>query len=202
MADKEYAGLSVDQIKGLVAVGMPLDQIKDLAKAGFGYDDLEGIALALPKAGSGGGLDAKTLEDILASNTEAHRRAMKPENAFPPLISAFNPAGDRDHPRPRLKCEFTIFDAIPIDGTTETVEELELYNQLEPGEYFVKRTDESKMKFIVTAHKNTFGDVRRIDVSFPYKDESDRAGVMPMRIWLRDVVEQIAQRKEAHTSAA
>lgn len=80
-------------------------------------------------------------------HADAMKRALKPENAFSPMKSAFNPAGDLDHPRPTLKCIFTLFDGIPIDGTTDTVEELSLMNQLEHGEYFVMKSDGSRMPF-------------------------------------------------------
>jgi hypothetical protein len=128
---------------------------------------------------------------------QAMKQALKPENAFPPLISAFNPLGDRDHPRPRLRCLFSVFDAIPIDGTTDTAEELALYNQLEPGDYFVTKSDGSKMPFLVREHRNDLGVLQRINISFPYRDEADRQGLMPMIFWLREVVAQIAANHEA-----
>lgn len=128
-------------------------------------------------------------------HAEAMKRALKPENPQSPMKSAFNPAGDLDSPRPALKAQFTLFDGIPLDGTTDTVEELELYNQLEQGEYLVDKSDGTRMPFKVRELRNDLGELRRIDISFPYRDEADRAGVLPMKVWLRDVVQQIAQRK-------
>jgi len=127
-------------------------------------------------------------------HADAMKKALKPENDPAPMISAFNPAGDRDHPRPTLKCEFTLFDGIPIDGTTDTVEELTLMNRLVAGDYWVTKSDGAMMLFKVREIRNDLGALRRIDLSFPYRDDADRAGVMPMVVWLRDVVRQIETR--------
>jgi len=132
------------------------------------------------------------------ANAQAMKRALKPENDPAPLISVYNPAGDRDSPRPRLKCAFTVFDGIPIDGTTDTVEELELMNALEAGDYWVMKSDNMPMKFQVREMRNELGVLQRINLAFPYRDAADAAGVMPMVVWLREVVRQI----EAHRQVA
>jgi hypothetical protein len=125
------------------------------------------------------------------TNAQAMKKALKPENDPAPLISAFNPRGDRDFPRPKLRCEFTLFDGIPLDGTTDTYEELELLNQLVGGEYWVTKSDGSPMKFKVREIRNDLGVLRRIDLSFPYRDATDAASLMPMVVWLREIVAQI-----------
>lgn len=125
-------------------------------------------------------------------HADAMKRALRPENAFSPMKSAFNPAGDVASPRPALKAAFTLFDGIPIDGTTDTVEELTLYNLMEQGDYLVDKSDGTKMPFKVREIRNDLGQLQRIDLSFPYRDEADRAGVLPMKVWLRDVANQIA----------
>lgn len=128
-------------------------------------------------------------------HAEAMKRALKPENASSPMKSVYNPAGEFESPKPALKAQVTLFDGIPIDGSTDTVEELNLYNQLEHGEYFVDRSDGTRMPFKVREIRNDMHQLQRIDISFPYRDEADRAGVLPMKVWLRDVVAQIAERK-------
>jgi len=133
---------------------------------------------------------------------DAMKRALKPENAFSPLVSVFNPAGDRDHPRPALRVPFTLFDGIPIDGTTETVEELTLFNQLEAGDYLVTKSDGSRVRFTVREIRNDLGVLQRINIAFPYRDEADRQGVMPMVMWLREVVQQIQENKARTLTAA
>jgi hypothetical protein len=147
----------------------------------------EGIAAAIRVANEG------TAE----ANAYAMKKALKPENDPAPMVSVYNPEGDRDHPRPALKCEFTVFNGIPIDGTTDTVEELTLFNRLVAGDYWVGKSDGSMMLFKVREHRNDLGHLRRIDISFPYRDDADRAGVMPMVSWLRDVVRQIDARQVA-----
>lgn len=126
-------------------------------------------------------------------HAEAMKRALKPENAFATGISVYNVAGGHD--KPALKAQFTLFDGIPYDGTTDTVEEITLLNQLEHGEYFVDKSDGTRMPFKVREIRNDMGQLQRVDIQFPYRDEADRAGVLPMTVWLRDVVGQIAARK-------
>lgn len=50
-----------------------------------------------------GGLSKDDLKELLAGNAAGIRQALKPENPTHPDISAFNPEGERDHPRPKLK---------------------------------------------------------------------------------------------------
>lgn len=128
------------------------------------------------------------------ANAQAMKRALKPENDPAPMVSVYNPLGDRDHPRPRLKCEFTLFDGIPVDGTTDTVEEIELMNQLVAGDYWVTKSDNTPMKFSVREVRNDLGQLRRINLHFPYRDAADAAGVLPMVVWLREIVRQIETR--------
>jgi hypothetical protein len=77
------------------------------------------------------------------------------------------------------------------------VEELELMNKMVAGDYFVSKSDGTMVPFKVREIRNDLGQLRRIDLSFPYRDESDRAGVLPMAMWLRDVVRQIERRNVA-----
>jgi hypothetical protein len=158
----------------------------------------EPITLSMDQLSAIVAMAVKTaMEGSAEANAFAMKKALKPENDPAPMISAFNPAGDRDHPRPKLKCEFTLFDGIPIDGTTDTVEELELMNKMVAGDYFVSKSDGTLVPFKVREIRNDLGQLRRIDLSFPYRDESDRAGVLPMAMWLRDVVRQIERRNVA-----
>jgi hypothetical protein len=130
------------------------------------------------------------------NNAQAMKKALKPENDPAPMISVYNPLGDRDHPRPKLKCEFTLFDGIPIDGTTDTVEEITLMNELVAGDYWVTKSDNTPMRFQVREIRNDLGTLRRINMAFPYRDAADAAGVMPMVIWLRECVRQIHENRQ------
>jgi hypothetical protein len=138
---------------------------------------------------------AAGVREAMAGNVEANaaamKRVLKPENDPAPMVSVFNPAGDRDHPRPTLKCQFTLFDGVPIDGLTDTVEELTLYNRLVAGDYWVTKSDGTMVLFKVREHRNDLDELQRINLWFPCRDEADRNGCMPMVVWLREIVWQI-----------
>jgi hypothetical protein len=77
-----------------------------------------------------GGLSKDDLKEVMESNSEGMRRALKPENARHPDISAFNPEGERDHPRPELKRK-TFWIGVPLLRDELTKEEIELFNQID-----------------------------------------------------------------------
>jgi hypothetical protein len=74
------------------------------------------------------GLSAEQLATILASNAESTRKALKPEIAAHPDISAFNPLGERDHPRPKLLHK-VMFCGMELDAEELTLGEIELFNK-------------------------------------------------------------------------
>ena len=74
------------------------------------------------------GVSSEQLERILASNAESTRKALKPENATHPDVSAFNPKGERDFPRPRLLHK-VIFCGMELDEDELTLGEIELFNK-------------------------------------------------------------------------
>jgi hypothetical protein len=59
-----------------------------------------------------------------------------------PQVSALNPAGERDNPRPELVCT-TIFAGAEQEREACSVEELTLLNLIEQGRYRVQKTDGS-----------------------------------------------------------
>ncbi len=79
---------------------------------------------------------------------DMQRRTVMPENKFFPGISAFNVRGDKDFPRPVLKCE--MFLPWPAEEDSLTREEVELLNLLIPGEYTIRRADRTPIKIQVT----------------------------------------------------
>lgn len=121
----ELAKLTAEQIQKCLVLGASFEQIKDMAEAGFGYDQILSLARTLGSAKSAGaGLSAGDLRQILLDQ----RKAMKPENDRHPGISAFNPEGDRDHPKPGLVRK-TYFNGIPEDHDALTPLEIDLYNR-------------------------------------------------------------------------
>lgn len=76
------------------------------------------------------GDDEDTLKKRAQYDAEANRQVLRPENQSHPGISEFNPAGERDHPKPPLACEvFWLND--PQDNEKITLEENRLFNILE-----------------------------------------------------------------------
>jgi hypothetical protein len=75
-----------------------------------------------------GGITKDDLADVLKDNAEGMRRALKPENARHPDISALNPLGERDHPRPALTRK-TYWVGIPLDEDELDGEEITLLNK-------------------------------------------------------------------------
>lgn len=81
----------------------------------------------LARLSGGNGLSAEQLSTVLAENAKATRKALRPENERHPDISAFNPAGERDHPRPKLIHD-VILSGMPLSEDELTVGEIELLN--------------------------------------------------------------------------
>jgi hypothetical protein len=123
---------------------------------------------------STGGMTAEQLAEILhatgLSTANAMQKALKPENAFHPGVSVYSyPEGDRDRPRPALRCAMS-WVGHPIDSGNEGNEhwyELELLNQMEPGAYTVHKTDQSEVQLTVTGIKAPDGTLERMDFTFP-----------------------------------
>jgi len=79
---------------------------------------------------SGGGISKDDLREVMESNSEGMRRALKPENARHPDVSAFNPDGERDNPRPELRRK-TFWIGVPLIKDELTKAEIELFNKIE-----------------------------------------------------------------------
>ncbi len=120
-------------------------------------------------------------------------RAMRemPENKQPPLISVFNPLGDRDHPRPELRCK-TLWCGTEVKGDVETVEELTLLNQLVPGDFRVTKGNGEQIAFKVEARKDSAGKLEQVSVSFPCKGEH-KTDHMSMAAYCRQALGETVQ---------
>lgn len=88
---------------------------------------------------------------------QATRKASRPSNEAPPKISVLNPRGDKDFPKPPLKCMMLL----PWEAEWESLdrEEIELLNLLEPGDYVVVRNDRTKIKMMVRCEFKLDSDV-------------------------------------------
>lgn len=128
----------------------------------------------LAAVGGAKGLDAETLEAIMRRTAEnsaqAMQKALIPENAHHPGISAFSyPEGDRARPRPTLPFEL-YWKGFPIHREPKLSAwwELEQFVHLKPGNYTCSKRDGSALRVTVTAQYGADGEtVERLTVDFP-----------------------------------
>jgi len=148
------------------------------------------VELLLEKLGApqASAFDAKQLADILEktglNTAAAMQKAMKPENAFHPGVSCYSyPEGDRERPRPKLKCKMTWVSA-DLDPETLHWYELELLNQATPGDFHVTNADQSQTTLNIRPEADTTtGRLDKLHFSFPVRDGQSR-NVSPMSVWL------------------
>lgn len=72
---------------------------------------------------------AEALREVLAQHSTTLKQTLSPENRLHPDISDYNPRGERDHPRERLRRP-CFFLGVPLDQPTLTVDEIELLNSV------------------------------------------------------------------------
>mgnify|MGYP001585291533 CR=1 FL=1 len=110
------------------------------------------------------------------------------ENTFnPPMISSLNPLGERDHPRPDLKCKM-IWVGFKITKECLTREEIELLNRLVPGDYRVTKADGRSIPFRVDAKYADSGKLEHLSCHFPCKMTEDRQNHGSMTAYLREAL--------------
>jgi hypothetical protein len=87
---------------------------------------------------------AKAMVDAQTAGAQAIQSISGPRDNpnGSPLISALNPLGERDHPRPELRCP-TFFCGTEQEREACSLEELTFLNLIEPGRYRVQKTDGS-----------------------------------------------------------
>ena len=122
------------------------------------------LARSAPVASTEAGLTA----DALA---QAFKQANQRENPAAPMVSVFNPKGERDHPRPALRCK-TFQNGIPMDHDTLTWEEIEALNALPAGSFKVSKSNGQRITFDVKITRGLDGDsLDKVEISYPCKDE-------------------------------
>lgn len=131
-------------------------------------------------------------------NTEDARRAGRRvgasgayENAFPPDFSAFNPKGERDNPRPELRCKM-IWVGFKLAKEALTVEEINLLNQAQPGDYRVEKADGRTIPFTIGGKADHAGRLEMLTFHFPCKSTEDRHNHLSMANYLKQVLAQQA----------
>lgn len=111
------------------------------------------------------GISGEQLERILANNTKATQKALKPENvegSFPP-VSAFNPTGDLNKVKLRRK---TVYVGAEMRNDFLTPTEIELFNQ------FTVNKEARLGRWTAKIIRN--GTTEELHVGVPHKDVSDR----------------------------
>lgn len=121
---------------------------------------------AVPNEPSVASLMAMLIE-IQRGNQEVSREQLKQtknrNNAQPPLISVYNPQGEKDFPMPKLEREVLMPWSERPGIHTLTWEEVELMNMIRPGEYVVELLDGTPVQVCVLGTKNTItGKLERI----------------------------------------
>lgn len=139
------------------------------------------------------GFDMDALKTVLTetqnATAKAMQKALKPENADHPAISAFSkPKGDVADPKAVLPFEF-FYNGYPSHMFLETEHwrEVELMAQVVPGEYSVLRKDGSKMAVTVKGERDADNKVTKILVEFPVSRE-DKWLVPPKSVVLYQIV--------------
>lgn len=127
-----------------------------------------------------GGLSAEQLETVLKSSAEATRKALKPENAQHPDVSAFNPEGERDHPRPKLRRK-TFWAGTELDADELDRDEIELMNSFEHS--CEARNGAWRADLKRTATDGT----AELHFTFPSKNTDDRMDLPSMKLMLREL---------------
>lgn len=118
---------------------------------------------------------------------KATRSATRPSNEAPPKISVFNPRGDKDFPKPALKADFYL--PWHADADSMTREEIELLNLFMPGEYVVRRIDNTKIKVTVRATYRLDSDqMDKVLVNHDTAFNNDHQRLMPSN-WIRQIAE-------------
>lgn len=145
-------------------VSLTFDQLMALmsrAQGGVSHEQIAEIVAKATAQGMAAGADRVKPKELKISETE--RR------------SAFNPRGERDYPRPKLKCHMYFGSAplgSPKEVTTLTHEEIAGLNALSPGHYRVKKTDGSSLVVEVKGQMNSNRQLDRLWILLPEGDEN------------------------------
>lgn len=127
------------------------------------------------------GITGEQLEKILAGNTQATRKALRPENDQSPEISVFNPLGERDHPRPKLRRK-TFWAGSELHEEELTRDEIELFNAVE-------HTLEARNGSWRAELRRTGSDgTSDLHVMFPCASVDDRMDLPGMSLLMRELL--------------
>jgi len=138
-------------------------------------------ALQSIKSGENGAAERLASIERFLMNQESVRPH---ENLFaPPMISNYNPLGERDNPRPDLRCKVIwVGYELTKDGLNRT--EIDLLNRVKPGAYRVQKADGRIIQFTVSEKLNDAGEAEKLIIHFPTKGD-ERNNHRPMSEYLQ-----------------
>ena len=158
-------------------------------------------------------LTFEQLQQLLASNSQSHaaladaitqgiRQTKRHENEFSPDVSVFNPLGDRDHPRPGLKCKMTLATQDPrtnvVHGTYQfedgdlTAYEQIAMNTLQPWSGVVALMDGALIKVsLVPTYNQIDNSLERLAIVIPAKVTEKGSQIKNMLPSITNLVAQI-----------
>jgi hypothetical protein len=143
----------------------------------------EALLAAMAKmAPQGGGLSKDDLKEVMQSNAEGMRKALKPENARHEDISAFNPLGERDHPRPKL-IRKTFWAGTELHEDELTAEEISLFNS------FAHSTEARNGSWTAELRRTGKLGESQLHITFPCRSTDDRMDLPNgMNLMLRELL--------------
>ena len=137
-------------------------------------------------------LDVDAIAAITAKAAVASAEMIHPTKEHPyPGISAFNPEGELKNPRPELKGDI-FWTGYLLRGDELTRKEIDLLNQLQPGDYEVGRGGEGMVPFRVRNLDPGSRDSRRLLVLFPCTTQDQRSELPTMVEMLTQVLQPTA----------
>ncbi|MCU0521422.1 MAG: hypothetical protein MUF84_12100 [Anaerolineae bacterium] len=135
-------------------------------------------------AGRGTAPEGLTAEALASAFAKANRH----ENPQAPMVSVYNPRGETNHPRPRLRAK-TRQNGAELHEDTLMWEEIEALNALPAGEFRVTKGTGNKIAFTVRMTRGADEEsVESVDIHFPCKDEH-RYDHRPLMDYLFEVLE-------------
>lgn len=164
-------------------------------------DDLQAMITAAVTASAAG--NAALAEAV--TQGIANAREPIPENKIGPGISDANPLGDRAHPRPSLRCQFTfgiqdaktksVYPTYPIEEEDLTVREIIALNTLEPTHADCQRLDGAKMKVSIVPEIDQVNDtLAKLTIVVPTDVTAKGSQVKNMLPGVLNLVHQITGR--------
>lgn len=121
---------------------------------------------------------------------KAHQKLARPENPQHPGKGVFAyPEGELARPKPALRCK-TTWGGSDVQAELLTPQEIELFNQVQPGSFKIERPDNSHFMVDVEPTINrSSGKFERLDIVFTTRGHA-RHNLPSMVSMLRDMVAQ------------